>query len=420
MFNKLKSKKSNKWSSKKACLHDQIPISPEILAERLKTIQKCGYRLYQLMEYRQALNLTSEDIKRCADILTECGYSQISVPMIKFVNIEKQQKKILSQCVNEYIKENRGFISKSDYLLNKLDASHNEITSMVLRFPSLSHIGISKLESKMNFLLDNGAWKSDIVNNPRIFITHSLKKLKLLVKQAKEQGFSDRLPIHKFTQSFKTVEESLKKGESYSISHKQRDIVTDSEVRKLCSDLDVELSEVTSAKVHYLMKIIGYSAEEILSCPRIIGFSMDKLRKSYEDMVQAGYDKPRISMFNSYIRVDVMPLSENLMKQKLFKNLLGVKHVKSIPPALHPLLRSRLNEIHDVKENIAFLNSEGIDNNTISELPIILIHEPENLKLFWTRVIEEYKQDIDNSISKVQLLNLLQYEIEKSINFGYR
>ena len=76
----------------------------------------------------------------------------------------------------------------------------------------------------------------------------------------------------------------------------------------------------------------------------------------------------------------------------------------------------------DIKSNYFYLIHEcKINAKDIETLPNVLLHDPAALKLQWHKLVTDIEPKVLSSLYEKpeRLLNLLQYYLEKTINFRY-
>ena len=96
------------------------------------------------------------------------------------------------------------------------------------------------------------------------------------------------------------------------------------------------------------------------------------------------------------------------------------ERIEGIQEPPHRRMTSVSNK--DMELNYFYLIHEcKINANDIETLPNILLHDPATLKLYWNKLVTDTKPEVLSRLYEKpeRLLNLLQYYLEKSLNFRY-
>lgn len=169
----------------------------------------------------------------------------------------------------------------------------------------------------------------------------------------------------------------------------------------------------------------GYTSEEIWSVSKILNCTHKKLVATYQFIKAQHLHGISLHKFYSYM-VDT---EVRQTKSAYYRNLLWKKtdidwiEVRSQNPQ-HLINCLSEQEIVKVLENYEWFVNTGFHNDELMELIIVLGHEPLLLKDYWAKLAVEQNEMCDSLSSKtkkarVYLLNLLQYNIEKDINFRH-
>ena len=414
------------------------PPTPKQMAtwrENMERLEKLGCKRYQLLEAPYVLDFSEEKVYQQLDIMQQVLVKQVSIPLIGLITDCQSNDYQRRMKFSRYSKRMHGFCSLADLWMDILGCKEEEIEDLMLTSPwLLSSLGhFSNRVQKAMFLLESGVSRKELLLNTKVLTNISLETLKRRVAEVKALGMK-KLPLKSLAQSNGPYEKAMalykkrmgleaKRWEVLcKLLNTSRRVLEMHPVFSMGTMESTKHSDSLEKKIRYLVDTRGYTVDDVLNYPRILSrSSVKRLDRAFHDLEEVGLDDVTLSMVHAYMQNKKLP-EVSYGTQKALRYTLGsnVQEMAEVLPREYAGLFQQDPKI--IRANFRFLSEDcGFERSLILNLPVILGHSQNVLVQHWKMLPESQSEHFTKWRADPQkLLNLLQYDIERSVNFKHR
>lgn len=388
------------------------------MLERLETVQRFGFKAYEIVEYPEVLQMSEKELEVRLKILTDkCPGRAKVLLMAKHLRLPVT-KRNATQFNRRWAKLTVNGVSAVEVLRQSLKCSEEKMIDILTRNLRLRTIRNNlDIFEKIDVLFKYGAKAENLWTYTSLLKNVKLEFIEARAKKLYELGYNNPLPIGHIGRTEDVYEKIIKKLEKNASSSEE--IKKSFRVLEQIPIVKPNMMHVHKEKVDYLFSR-GYSAEEMVDNASVFCDSLDTLRNSVETMNSHYLEKVPLErcMRNSHGKPDPPLHQRNVFKP--LKVLGGhltpevkqkfVDHMKGTPLGIFKKF---------FPKNVAFLVGKGFSGEELSGLPIVLCHETQVLEEWWEKLWSDERFRKVHSDDKLSALNILQYSIEKRNNFRH-
>lgn len=397
---------------------DKSEVPTKQMLERLETVQKFGFKAYEIVEYPQVLKMSEKELEGRLKTLTEkCTRRAKVLLMAKHLRlpVTKRNAMLFNQ---RWARSTVDGVSAIEVLRHSLKCSEEKMIDILTRNPRLRTIRNNlDIFEKIDVLFKYGAKAENLWAFTSLLKNVKLEIIKARAKKLYELGYNNPLPIGHIGRTEDVYEKIIEKLQKNATSSEETK--NSLKVLEQIPFVKPNMKHVHKGKVDYLFSQ-GYSAEEIVDNVNVFCDSLDKIRNSVETMNSHYLEKVPLSRCsrNCHGKPDP-PLHQRLVFKPL--KVLGghlmpevkrkfADHAKGIPPGIFKKF---------FPKNVTFLMDKGFSGEELLGLPIVLCHEAQVLEEWWEKLWSDEKFRKVHSDDKLSALNVLQYSLEKHNNFRH-
>ena len=363
--------------------------------------------------------MDTEKIKTAAKQLHEMGV-KVTPIMLKLASSKDAEEKIMN-----YFHKANGCYSLADFWAKKLNCSEDEMYKLFKENRRMfTRNGVVKYSKKVDILFELGYTVEEVKDCSHIIYNVNTASLVRRCQQFKDMGW-EKPQIQALSQADVSFEKYVK-NRSQTLEEREYRLKSITEILGITRETVLQLPRILSfdfdsiqAKILFLMQV-GISPLDILEhAGESLRLSLDKLKQGYADFCQLGLNK-NISLRDLASYAQNGQVSRRITTPLFLANQLNCS-VADLTKRTRGYRVIWLQSRHVMAQNREFLCECGFTNEHIVDCPIILGHDPEVLQYHWSTLPQKKElQPFSTWMEKpAKLLQMLQYFIEKDINFSY-
>ncbi|KAL8559229.1 hypothetical protein ACOMHN_040353 [Nucella lapillus] len=399
------------------------------LQRRMDLLLSLGCTMDQIQNKVKVLDLSEQVILERANMLKDIGRSPVTVNLL-----------LSSSYSNlDLLRQHMQHIEELDTAkCSVLECSLKELDCLKAQHPSLNRflcLTAENILQKSQLLQSYGLTSKEIKAFPSILnikvenIRHRMETLKTLREEGKVSF--DRYPLNIISQRTRAFDKSIENAVlgRAEVDGSRITFVT------IARRLGVKAKDIEDASINFyklgpssILKKIDYLLGEgipnveIVSHIYIMKYRLEILQQAVEKSKEVVVSHPPpIYIILSFLRSGHLPKRSFVWsrQRRFVASLLGI-HVKELLNSsfLRPLWS--MDRIC-IKRNFDFLVSEGFSADDILSCVVLLAHDPDHLQAhyhsLWERPEVAGHGDGDTWSDRKQVLSLLQYVIEREMNF---
>lgn len=388
-------------------------------------LENVGCHSYQVLEAPGVLNLSEDEIIIRMDILQQLAINDISIPLIGLTN--KYRTGEVKSRYKIYIERTKGCVSVADFWRGVFECSEMDMDELLLSNPRLLK-GEKVLDERLRkarFLFDSGIKRKDLLKASHVILNHTFDTIENRVKELKANNVHP-LSISFLAQAEKQYRSALHRHLELQKSNDSRWSVlegllgVDQEMLKHPVYKKTPLHRLRK-RIDYLLNTRGYDPEDIINCPTILQrIEVNRLEKAFHELEEAGLEDIQLATVVTYINHRRVPAYKKTSHRSVAKNLgFDTHNMADVSHGDFAGLFQQRNSV--LQQNFQYLKVDcGFSSDIILDVPVILGHSHVLLVKHWDNLPAK-QETLFNKWKNDQrkLLNLLQYDIEKSVNFKH-
>jgi DNA-binding transcriptional MerR regulator len=392
-----------------------VDFNSENIEQKIQNLVDVGCTVNQILENPGVLRYVKKEIKKRVGKLIA---AEQPVNVYSIVGTHAKSSK-------HFMKFSGLFQGKSwlEVLSVKLECSIPEVLQDVS--PAMSYVLCSKYPDrtleKIDILLGAGFTTSQIRGCVRV-LNKDVKTLRRRVAEIHELGLEKLMTCSwllqgeaKYLKIINNAKRHSLWGDKWEYVSTLLDLPKD-EVRVHFKRIKMEN---VIPKIELLLKM-GFTGQEILNRPRLMKISEKKIEQISELMVE--HELHDLDVLQRYTWVvNRMPtLYHGVYSQKAILSKLLNCSKKTITKNANLLKQAFSHSDATILESISVLKSNGFSASDIEQCPLVLNHDPSVLRTYLDSLEtrKELQPYVEWEKDKVKLLNVLQYFIEKDMNFS--
>jgi len=383
-----------------------------------------------LIEYPKILLLNKSEIDRRVEKLRLASrVRRISIGLLKLAAPEKCNWMVKNQ-VMDYLKPLGGLVNKVDEVVHELNCSDTKAMEILTRNPRLLGKCYRKnIAEKIRCLVRHGARHEDIHQNTNVLNNKTLATIQSRAKRLHSIGWTP-LPVRLVGREDAVFDATVTKWETQRSLVTTQCVASCDDVISLLPPMSTRQLSILRPKIEYLLSE-GYTVSHIVSNPQTLLRSLKGLQMAVRELRPYHLHCVDLTVINHYALTRRLKLSNRSTFRLVIARVIGC-----LPSALPPLPEdSSIRAVKDLKHtavvNAKFLCDElGFTGEDLVSVPLVLAHAPDILRRNWNalnKVVDDqshcghqakvlFRQNSDNRLMQ---LNLLQYCIEKEVNFSH-
>ncbi|XP_064639183.1 uncharacterized protein LOC135494826 [Lineus longissimus] len=391
-----------------------VEFDVDNIEKKMRNLVNVGCTLNQILENPGVLRYNENEIARRIKKIKALGQP---VTTYSILGMHAKSSKY-------FLKFNGLFRGRSwvEVLSEKLDCSIAELLLDVS--PAMSYILCSKYPDRMlekiDILLEGGFTTFQIRGCLRV-LNKDVNTLRKRVADIHELGLQRLMTCSwlmqgeaKFWKIVNNAKRYNQWGDKWEYLSKMLDIPKE-ELKIHFKRIDMEN---VIPKIELLIKI-GFTGQEILNRPRMLRISEKKIKNVLEGITENEMDHLDTSQRYSWVVNTIPTLHRGVYTQKAVLSKLLNCSTETFTKNAAFLKQALSHPDATILETVSLLKSKGFTISDIEQCPLVLNHEPSilNSYLDGLECRKELQPYAEWEKDKVKLLNVLQYFIERDINF---
>ena len=398
-------------------------------ATRLSYLVHIGCKLYELVEYPKILLLTESEIdQRVEKLRTASNVHGISITLLKFADPEMSNSAV-SNKVLKYLQRLGGHMNMVDEIVQELNCSDTKMIEILTRNPRLFGIGIAE---KIRYLISNGARYEDLYRNTNVLNNKTLATVRSRVERLSKIGWIP-LPLGLLGRQDAAFEAVVGLQEAQCSLMTENQVDSTNDVLSLLPSMSANRIATIRPRINYLLSE-GYTVFDIVNCPQALKRSLETLKLAVNELKPYHLQCVDLAVVCHYTLKRSILSSHRCQFRFHIARAIGCSR-----SALPPLPKdSSVNASKDIYNtavvNARYLRDElGFTAEDLMSVPLVIAHEPDIVWRHWNALDNAdsnqselssgdrlakslFRRHVDNRRLR---LNLLQYCIEKEVNFSH-
>ena len=341
----------------------------------LEAYKKCGYKLYQMVEYSKNLLKDPEDISKLHSSVTKIiPNEKIPISMLYTLKLKKEQtgsenivEKLGKKNIMKLFKS-ENIVSIFESLMELLKCSEDEFIRILIKNPRLiTQTKKNDYIQKVNLLVNNGVDISEIKRNSHILNNQTYDVIEKRINLLKE--INPDVPIfvgtlNRTEKIFEKIYKNLNNKETDELSKKSFSILS-----KLLKTKNSHY-HLYKRKVDMMLKK-SFTEEEIIEHVSLIGnlkISMQVI--NFSERIKPSKNPPSLKMI-------LTANSDHLVGSN---NLLFIEHLNTVIDC-NTINRLPLKvDKNDITQNMKFLLENKFTEEQIIHMPFVLCYPTHHVK----------------------------------------
>ncbi|CAI9736850.1 Hypothetical predicted protein [Octopus vulgaris] len=403
----------------------KAPFSRHGLQSKLETLEVLGCSLDQVQECPEILQVPQAELMHRATRLQQHGHRKINVQMLKLVH---------SKVSNAHLKRlqpvldlMQGYNTITEYMMDVLKCNEMEFHEIITKIPLLKKLrNMPAFTEKVKYLQSFDVKAEHFIKYPQL-LSYSLETLKRRIERMKVHQEGNDFPISSLAISEKQFKRFLNKynteqkvldGSQNRYEYIAKLFNVSISVAEKMSYLENRRLTTLKPRVDFLLSV-GIPIEHLRSHTYILRHKTDTLKKAYAKAQEAGIEKVSLLHIIHIISCKNVPLRVPSPKSTVFlPKLIGID-TGTLQKKLYHIAPLVTTDRVTLTTNFEYLTSLGITKKDICSCPLILSHCPKYLKQTVESIAkrQELQESLDLLSNPSAFVNLVQYLIEKEVNF---
>lgn len=376
-------------------------------------LEKENCSKFQLLECPKLLDVIGENaIREAKEKLQQVGCKQLSAPLIHLAltSSTSARKSSLKKRVDDYIENLDGFCCVIDYWTEKLQLTPEDLEELSAKNARLlSFASVDVPTKKLDLLVSYGISLGEIRQHSHVLLNKSYDVLQKRLEQLRALNLNKPYPLRLIGQAEFIYRYSL--ARLLDKQDRQLNVADDAVSKPVdVKNLPKGFSTVEGKWTFLIEK--GFHPTEIMNYPPIWSIGEKRLEDAYSKLHNMGVEKITLQRLVSYAKRAQITNDSNTMA-KVLSYLTGKKLDRKVLKKFSSLYSQKFET---VVANYEFLKSMDFEDEHLSELPVILAHDTNLLKKVYNSSLSLPDANLWRQ-KPVLLLNVMQYFIEKTINF---
>jgi len=384
-----------------------------------------------LVEYPEILLLSESEIdQRVEKLRIASNCHGVSITLLKHATPTKSNTTVNNNVVR-YLKPLGGYINKVDEIVQELKCSDAKMMEILTRNPRLVGKRHRKdVAEKIRCLISHGARHEDLYRNTNLLNNKTLATIQLRAKRMHKIGWIP-LPLGLMGRDDAAFEAVVGHQEAQCNFTTGSQLTNADDVICLLPPMSTNRIAIIRPKIEYLLSE-GYAASDIVSCPQILDRSLKKIKLAVSELKPYHLQRVDLAMVYHYA------IRRRILSKRHCHNRRAIAHAIGCLTSELPLLPND-RSIHAVKDihHTALVNAKYLRDELrfsvedLASLPVILAHAPNIIRRHWNALnnVDAISAELSYCRAKALFcrhannrrlqLNLLQYCIEKEVNFSH-
>jgi len=404
-------------------------------ATRLSYLVHIGCKPYELVECPMILLLNESEIdKRVEKLRLATSGHSISMALLKYADPKKANRVVRTQVV-QYLQPLGGCMSRANKLVRELKCSDAKMMEILTRNPRI--IGrFAAVPEKIRCLISYGARHEDLYRNTNLLNNKTLATIQTRAERLHKIGCTP-LPLGLMGREDAIFEAAVRQEEAQRSFISGPQVASLDDVIRLLPAISANRIALIRPRIEYLLSE-GYAPSDIANCPQILRPSLSRLKMAVRDLKPYHLQRVDLTVVAHYAATHRISSSHRGSVRAVIARTIGCSH--SVLPPL-----PKVNQVHAVKDSKDirhavdvnaryFCDELGFRAEDLASVPLVLVHAPNVVRRHWN-ALDDVDDDAGTELSRgcrqaKELfrrhadnrrlrLNLLQYCIEKELNFRH-
>lgn len=411
--------------------HNLTVCELKMFAKRLSYLVHVGCKPYELVEYPRILLLSESEIdQRVEKLRIASNCHRVSITLLRYATPTKSNA-VLKSCVVRYLKPLGGYINKVDEIVQELKCSDTKMMEILTHNPRLVGNQYRKdVAEKIRCLISHGARHEDLHRNTNLLNNKTLATIQLRAERMHKIGWIP-LPLRLMGRNDAAFEAVVGHQEAQCNLTTGFQLNSADDVIRLLPPMSANQTAAIRPKIDYLLSE-GYAASDIVCCPQTLNKSLKRLKVAVCELKPYHLQRVDLAMVCHYAKY------HRIRSKRHCRNRRAIAHAIGCFTSVLPMLPND-GSIHAVKDihhtavvNAKYFRDElGFSVDDLASLPVILAHAPNIIRRHWSALnnVNAIPAELSNCQAKALFrrhannrrlrLNLLQYCIEKEVNFSH-
>ena len=400
---------------------------------RLSYLVSIGCKPYELVEYPKILLLSESEIDaRVEKLRLATSVHRVSMPLLMYANPNKSNA-LVNSYVLTYLRPLSGHVNKVDEVVKELNCSDAKMMEILTRNPRLLGKRYRKdIAEKIRCLVSHGARHEDLYRNTNVLNNRTLAIIQSRAERLSRLGWIP-LPLGLIGREDTSFEAVVKERETQHDFRIGRQAAKADDVIHRLPPMSANRIAIIRPRVEYLLSE-GYAVLDIVNCPKTLSLSLEKLKMAVCELKPYHLQQVDLEIVSYYGLSRRILSSRRCHFHRAVALAIGCSR-SALPPLPTDSSVRAVKDVHQTAVvNVKYLCDElGFTAEDLASVPLVVAHAPNVVRRHWNALNNAEKSQPELSCTTAPTkalfqrhadnrrlrLNLLQYCIEKEVNFSH-